>query len=127
MLFMIVWWVLIIGFFLLLIIKRLSQTKKVRYILSRILDFLVIIQFVIVITAVATKDPIFQEIGLPPGYEWMAGLFGGGFLLWISYLNPLKKRITETEINVEGISKRVVEIKDDISWIKNNCKISFNK
>ena len=69
------------------------------------------IQFVFLIIAITTKDPIFQTIGIPQGYEWAVGLFVSGFGLWKYYLSPLKERVIETE-------KDMKVVKNDIFYIK---------
>ncbi len=115
MMWMIIFWGLIILIFVLYLINRNLKKES----LDSFIGLLVVIQLFVFLIAIATKDPIFQNIGLPVGYEWIAGLILSGFSLWSFYLNPLKKRVNHIEINVSSIKTDVENIKGDVSLIKN--------
>ena len=123
MLFMILFWIVLFLILIIYIINFSFRSKK----LDKFIGFLIVIQFLVFIVTLVTKDPIFEAIGLPKEYEWIGGLLASGFLLWAYYLGPLKERIIKTERRVEGIDTKINEIKDDVLWIKNNCNISFKK
>jgi hypothetical protein len=123
MMFMIAFWVcIIIAFFLWLLNLKIKDKK-----LEGIVGFFIFIQFLFMIVAIGTKDPIFQAVGLPQGYEWIAGLSLSGFSLWLFYLSPLKNRVIEVEKDTSSIKTSVLHIEKDIDWIKENCKIAFKK
>jgi len=105
-----------LGIGLLLILINLKIKDKG---IESIAGFFIFMQFVFVIVAVLTKDPIFQAIGLPQGYEWIAGLAMGGFSLWLFYLNPLKKRVGRIEIELGSVKTEIRSIKEDTNLIKN--------
>jgi len=65
------------------------------------------------IIAIATKDPVFEAIGLPVGYEWLGGMALIGFASWQFYLNPLKKKVI-------GCEKDIGIIKNDLKHINTN-------
>jgi hypothetical protein len=88
-----------------------SDNRITKHRLNSLVGFLAFFQLLVLIVTLATKDPIFEAIGLPKEYEWLAGLVISGFSLWQFYLNPLKERVVETE-------KEVGVIKNDITHIK---------
>jgi len=120
---MIIFWALLFFILVLYIINLNVKNKK----LDGFLGFLILIQFLLFILTIATKDPLFEAIGLPKEYEWIGGLLASGFLLWAYYLGPLKERIIQTEKKVENIDGKLSEIKNDISFIKDNCRITIKK
>lgn len=63
MLFMIIWWIFIGIIFFLFLIQLFSKDKEVKRKINSVITLFPVLQIIIV--AVATKDPIFQEIGLP--------------------------------------------------------------
>ena len=65
-----------------------------------------------------THDPLFEPLGIPKEYEWLAGLITSGFGLWQLYLNPLKERVITTEKEVSSIKTDVSAIRSDVSMIK---------
>lgn len=126
MMFMIVWWIVIIIIIALFIGLRTSRNAKTKKTFNEIIGFLALSQLFIILIAIFTKDPLFEAIGLPNGYEWIGGLFASLFVLWISYLSPLKNRVIDVEKKVERIDERtgkIPEMSENISWIKNNCKV----
>ena len=92
---------------------------------GNIIGLLVVTSFSFLILALMTKDPIFSTMGLPPEYEWLAGLLLSGFTAWQFYLNPLKERVIRLEkrfaeffgiakTNFGNINKSLDEIKVEI-------------
>jgi len=111
MFFMIVWWIVIVVMLVLYFVMYSSDNRITKHRLNSLVGFLAFFQLLVLIVTLATKDPIFEAIGLPKEYEWLAGLVISGFSLWQFYLNPLKERVVETE-------KEVGVIKNDITHIK---------
>jgi len=105
---MVIFWVFFAIFLLLVIVNFWLKSRLI----SRITDFLVFIQFIFLIIAISIKDPLFEAIGVPIGYEWVVGILVSGFGLWFYYLNPLKERVIETE-------KEIKVVKNDVSHIRN--------
>lgn len=125
MFFIITWWIIIAIMLALFIISYLVD-KKTKSKIDKYIGFFVIIQLLVLLVTIATKDPLFEPIGLPKEYEWLGGLLIAGGSLWFFYLNPLKERVITTEKKVERIDERtsaLPKINEDVSWIRNNCKI----
>jgi hypothetical protein len=123
MLFMIAFWICLVLAIIILIINRSLKNNH----FESLATFFIFIQFIFALVAIGTKDPIFQTIGLPAGYEWIAGLTLSGTFLWMFYLNPLKNRVIDVEKDTSSIKTSIIHIGDDVKWIKENCAISFKK
>lgn len=110
MIYMRVFWILVIIIFVVhyIVKKRVNEDKANDIALP--ISF-VAISFLIV--AIATKDPVFEPIGIPAGYEWIVGTSMGFLFLWKGYLDPMKSRLIEVE-------KDVAVLKNDVSYIKND-------
>lgn len=123
MFFMISWWI-VLGIMLVLFLVSFSSSldRRTRRKLNSIVGFLAIFQVLLLMVALAIKDPIFELIGLPKEYEWLGGLFLSGFLLWQFYLSPLKERVIDTEKDVREIKTDVKNIQKGIDKIDSKIK-----
>src|SRR3989344_7386073 len=72
---------------------------------------LVSISFLII--GIVTNDPLFAPLGVQPEYEWLAGLLSSFYLLYQTYLKPLKERVIRTETDVSAIKADVRSLKTD--------------
>lgn len=132
MIIMIGWWVLI-GIILLLFLVNhfLIKNKIKKRKIDDTISLLSILQIFVIIMAIATKNPIFEMIGLPKEYEWLGGILTAGFIVWVSYLNPLKNRVIEVEKDTREIKTEIKNIKEDTGIIKdkiiNDCQIKPKK
>ena len=77
-----------------------------------------IVAFAFLVMAIITNDPVFQSIGLPKEYEWLAGLLTTGFTGWVVYLRPLKSKVYGMDREVGEIKTNVSNIKDSINEMK---------
>ena len=111
MFFMVTWWIVLGILILLFIISYASRDRSVKAKLEKIVGFLAVFQLLVLMVTLTIKDPLFESLGLPKEYEWLAGLFISGFTLWQFYLSPLKERVIKTE-------KEVGIVKNDIFHIK---------
>ena len=80
--------------------------------LSDISGLLGVYSFLSFFIAIITNDPVFQAIGLPLGYEWIAGLGLVGFGGWRFYLKPLKERVIGCEKDIARIYVKLDNIKE---------------
>ncbi len=112
-LFITVFWVLYLVIILLSIIKYVFHKPiKQDYFM-----YIIIVAIPFLILAILVDDPIFQSVGLPKEYEWLATMIMGGFSLWKFYLDPLKTRVTALE---KSMSEGFAKIYTVLDYIKND-------
>ena len=112
MFFMISWWIVLAILIILFLISYSSKNRTIKRKLDRVVGFLSVFQLLLLIVTIALRDPIFEAIGLPKEYEWLAGLLLSGFTLWQFYLSPLKERVIKTEKEVGIVKNNVEHIKE---------------
>ncbi len=113
MIFMLIFWVLIVGSLLVYFIFR----KAVKTI-ENIVFSIILLAAAFLIVAIVTKDPVFSGLGVPVEYEWVVGLFITGLSSWKLYFGPLKERVVKTEREVSNIQTDVKSIKSDTTLLK---------
>jgi len=123
MLFMAVFWIVLIILLVLFLLNKKLKDKKI----DSLIGFLVIIQFILFILAITSKDPFFEWLGIPTAWELLGEGIISGFAIWRYYLNPMKKRITRLEIHTGKLETKINGIDENVRWIRDNCKISFKK
>ncbi len=81
---------------------------------NEFLGFLVILQLMFFILAIATKDPILPSSwNIDPYWEMTVEGIVASFTIWRTYLNPLKKK-------VYGMDREIGEIKTSMSNVEHN-------
>ncbi|MBI3033315.1 hypothetical protein HYY69_07605 [Candidatus Woesearchaeota archaeon] len=80
--------------------------------------FFGVVAMAFLIVSIATKDPVFEPIGIPAGYEWVIGIGGGVGLLWKYVHKPLYDQVQSMDKRLVHVEGQLSGIKDDISLIK---------
>ena len=117
--YMTIFWILIVIVFVVhYIIRKTVNENKANDIAVQI--GFVAISFLIV--AIATKDPLFEPLGIPAGYEWVIGTVTGFAIIWKYYLRPFDKRLIALEQDMVSIKSQLnsefSSLKQDMSLIK---------
>ena len=108
-------WLLIAVAVVLFISEYKRKTKKY----DNWVSFITLIAFIFLFVGIFTDDPFLSEyFPISLRFEILIELLAGGWLIWMSYLNPLKERVINTEKDISYIKADVTNIKSDIAEIK---------
>lgn len=121
MLYLKIFWIALIALFFIHLFSNLLKFKKLENLLDKygILYMIILVAFAFI--AIITNDPIdFFNISIPTEVQWLATLIASGFGAWKYYLNPLKNRVINTEIEVSSVKTSIESIKSDVHLIKEN-------
>ncbi len=124
MIFMILFWASVLLNLLLYLLLKNSKLKNHATDTAIIISFL---SLALLIVAIVTKDPIFAQLGVPPEFGWIVGLFITGFTSWKLYLDPLKERVIKVERKVDVLHSEVSSIKTDIEFIRTDTNLIKEK
>ncbi len=106
-------------FIILAILFLINMNLKNRR-LDSLVGFLVIVQFVLFILALSSKDLFFEWIGIPTAWELTGEGILSAFALWKYYLDPMKRRINRLEVHAGKLETKMDGISENVIWIRDN-------
>ncbi len=112
------WGLLVLAWLCYFILKNSDQEKAEKY---SFLVLLLAVSFLVI--AIATRDPIFAQWGVPVEFEWVVGVALALLGSWKIYLNPLKERLLVTEKDIVFLKTTVTYIKSEVEVMKSDLSL----
>lgn len=113
--YLVLYWIALISA---IICYSLSKKKKSKT-YENLSNFLVLLMIFFFVIALATDDPIEELLTtIPAFWQFTLTSLGGAFVIWRTYLNPLKKQVIECEKDIREINTNIGNINKNIDEIK---------